>query len=127
MCLCVCKHKKDFIITLIHKNFVILATYMIGVIMKRVSLMIKEDQYQVVSDSGLNLSGLVRDLLDDHFSEHKITLSVSEETRKLYDLIVSNTGSTDEDVEKYLKDTLKLLLDDRIKAMQVLQKDIFSE
>lgn len=95
--------------------------------MKRVSLMIKEDQYQVVSDSGLNLSGLVRDLLDDHFSEHKITLSVSEETRKLYDLIVSNTGSTDEDVEKYLKDTLKLLLDDRIKAMQVLQKDIFSE
>jgi antitoxin component of RelBE/YafQ-DinJ toxin-antitoxin module len=100
---------------------------MIGVIMKRVSLMIKEDQYQVVSDSGLNLSGLVRDLLDDHFSEHKITLSVSEETRKLYDLIVSNTGSTDEDVEKYLKDTLKLLLDDRIKAMQVLQKDIFSE
>lgn len=95
--------------------------------MKRVSLMIKEDQYKVVSDSGLNLSGLVRDLLDDHFSEHKITLSVSEETRKLYDLIVSNTGSTDEDVEKYLKDTLKLLLDDRIKAMQNLQKDIFSE
>jgi len=127
MCLYVCKHKKDFIVTLIHKNLVILATYMIGVIMKRVSLMIKEDQYQVVSDSGLNLSGLVRDLLDDHFSEHKITLSVSEETRKLYDLIVSNTGSTDEDVEKYLKDTLKLLLDDRIKAMQVLQKDIFSE
>jgi hypothetical protein len=100
---------------------------MIGIIMKRVSLMIKEDQYKVVSDSGLNLSGLVRDLLDDHFSEHKITLSVSEETRKLYDLIVSNTGSTDEDVEKYLKDTLKLLLDDRIKAMQNLQKDIFSE
>ncbi len=89
--------------------------------------MLKEDQYQTVSDSGLNLSGLVRDLLDDHFSEHKITLSVSEETRKLYDLIVSNTGSTDEDVERYLKDTLKLLLDDRIKAMQNLQKDIFSE
>ena len=64
------------------------------------------------------------DLSDDHFSEHKITLSVSEETRQLYDLIVSNTGSTDEDVEKYLKSTLKLLLDDRIKAMQSLQKDI---
>lgn len=86
--------------------------------------MIKEDQYKEIVDSGLNLSGLVRDLLDDHFSEHKITLSVSEETRKLYDLIVSNTGSTDEDVEKYLKSTLKLLLDDRIKAMQTLQKNI---
>ena len=92
--------------------------------MKRVSLMLREEQYREVTESGLNLSGLVRDLLDDHFSEHKITLSVTEETRKLYDLIVSNTGSTDEDVEKYLKDTLKLLLDDRIKAMQSLQKDI---
>jgi esterase/lipase len=95
--------------------------------MKRVSLMLKEEQYKEISDSGLNLSGLVRDLLDDHFSEHKITLSVSEETRKLYDLIVSNTGSTDEDVEKYLKDTLKLLLADRIQAMQDLQRDISDE
>lgn len=92
--------------------------------MKRVSLMLREEQYDEISKAGLNLSGLIRDLLDDHFSEHKITLSVSEETRKLYDLIVSNTGSTDEDLEKYLKDTLKLLLDDRIKAMQDLQKEI---
>ncbi len=89
--------------------------------------MVKEEQYKLVTESGINLSGLVRDLLDDHFSEHKITLSVSEETRKLYDLIVSNTGSTDEDVEKYLKNTLKHLLDDRIKAMQDLQKEIKDE
>lgn len=95
--------------------------------MKRVSLMLREDQYQTIIDSGLNLSGLVRDLVDDHLSEHKITLSVSEETRKLYDLIVSNTGSTDEDVETYLKDTLKLLLKDRIKAMQNLEKEIFKD
>lgn len=92
--------------------------------MKRVSLLLKEDQYNKINDLGLNLSGLVRDLLDDYFSEHKITLSVSEETRKLYDLIVSNTGSTDEDVEKYLKDTLKVLLKDRIKQMQELEKKI---
>jgi hypothetical protein len=95
--------------------------------MKRISLMVREDQYQAIIDAGLNLSGLVRDLIDDHLSEHKITLSVTEETRQLYDLIVSNTGSTDEDVEKYLKDTLKLLLKDRIKAMQALEKEVFND
>ena len=95
--------------------------------MKRISLLLREDQYQKITDDGLNLSGLVRDLIDDHLSEHKITLSVTEETRQLYDLIVSNTGSTDEDVEKYLKDTLKLLLSDRIKSMQELEKKIQNE
>lgn len=95
--------------------------------MKRVSLMLRDDQYEQVNEEGLNLSGLIRDLLDDHFSEHKITLSVTEETKKLYDLIVSNTGSTDEDVEKYLKNTLKLLLKDRIKAMQELESSVFDD
>lgn len=95
--------------------------------MKRISLLLREDQYQKITDDGLNLSGLVRDLIDDHLSEHKITLSVTEETRQLYDLIVSNTGSTDEDLEKYLKDTLKMLLSDRIKSMQELEKKINCE
>lgn len=95
--------------------------------MKRISLMIREDQYNTVTEAGLNLSGLIRDLIDDYLSEHKITLSVTEETKSLYDLIVSNTGSTDEDVEKYLKSTLKLLLKDRIKAMQELESRVFEE
>ncbi len=95
--------------------------------MKRISLMLREDQYNKVTEAGLNLSGLVRDLLDDYLSEHKITLSVTEETKSLYDLIVSNTGSTDEDVEKYLKNTLKLLLKDRIKAMQELESRVFED
>ena len=93
--------------------------------LKRISVMIREDQYSSLSEKGLNLSGLVRDLIDDHLSEHKITLSVSEETKGLYDTIVSNTGSTDLDVEHYLKDTLKLLLRDKIKNMQELEKRMF--
>ena len=92
--------------------------------LKRISLMIREDQYDVVVNKGLNLSGLVRDLLDDYLSEHKITLSVTGETKELYDLIISNTGSTDEDIEVYLKDTLKLLLSDKIKSMQKLEQDL---
>ena len=84
--------------------------------------MLKEEQYKEISESGINLSALMRELVDDHFSKRKIALSVSEETRRLDDLIVS---SSDEDVERHLKDTLELLLDDRIKAMQSLKKEIF--
>lgn len=93
--------------------------------LRRISLMIREDQYEEVGKRGLNLSGLVRDLLDDHLSEHKITISVSEPTRELYDRIVSNTGSTDADVERYLKDALQLLLDGKIQEMEQLRKNAF--
>ena len=52
--------------------------------LKRISLMIREDQYQLISKKDLNLSGLLRDLLDDYFSEHTITLSVEEDTKEIY-------------------------------------------
>ena len=90
--------------------------------MKRISLMIKAEQYDTLSDQGLNISGLIRDLIDDYLSDYKITISVSEETRSLYDAIVSNTGSTDDDIELYFRDSLKKLLDERIKEMVRLQE-----
>ncbi|TNF29618.1 MAG: hypothetical protein EP319_06870 [Deltaproteobacteria bacterium] len=92
--------------------------------LKRISLMIREDQYLGLSSSGINLSGLIRDLIDDYLSEHKIVVSVSEETKQLYDLIISNTGSTDVDLEEYLKKGLKELLRDKIKSMQDLEKQL---
>ena len=67
--------------------------------MKRISLMLKAEQYERLNQEGINTSGLVRDLLDDYLSDHKVTISVTEETRALYDRIVSNTGSTDDEVE----------------------------
>ena len=70
--------------------------------LRRISLMVRADQHAALSEKGLNVSGLVRDLIDDYLSEHTITISVGEETRGLYDQIVANTGSTDEDVEVYL-------------------------
>ena len=59
--------------------------------LKRISLMIREDQYQLISKKDLNLSGLLRDLLDDYFSEHTITLSVEEDTKEIYEMI-AETG-----------------------------------
>lgn len=86
--------------------------------------MLREDQYEKVHSSGINLSGLIRDLIDDYLSDFKITLSVTQETRELYDMIISNTGSNDEDLELYLKDSLKLLLRDKIKSMQDLEVEL---
>jgi hypothetical protein len=93
--------------------------------LKRISLMIGEDQYQALTDRGLNISGLIRDLVADYLSDHKITVGVTEATRGLYDEIVANTGSTDEDVEEYFRVALRQLLDDKIKRMQSLQAKAF--
>ena len=93
--------------------------------LKRINLMIREDQAEKLTSMGLNVSGLVRDLIDDYLSEHKITLSVSEETRTLYSKVISNTGSTDEDLEVYLKQSLHQLLKEKIKTKVQLEKEIF--
>ena len=92
--------------------------------LRRISLMMREDQHQQLLDSGLNVSGLIRDLVDDYLSDFKITLSVSEETRRVYDKVVSNTGATDADLEKYIVKSLKELLKVRIKEMQALEKNL---
>ncbi len=92
--------------------------------LRRISLMVREDQHQQLLDSGLNVSGLIRDLIDDYLSDFKITLSVTEETRKIYDRVVSNTGATDGDLEKYIVKGLKELLKVRIQEMQDLEKKL---
>ena len=92
--------------------------------LKRISLMIREDQHQSVIDAGLNLSGLVRDLIDDHMSEFKITMAVTKETREIYDQVVANTGATDADLEEHIVSALKALLKQRIKEMQDLEKKL---
>ena len=73
---------------------------------RRVNVVIHEDQYQALTERGLNLSGLIRDLLGDYLSQSAITIQVSEETRKIYDLIVANTGAEDVDIELYLRRAL---------------------
>lgn len=92
--------------------------------LKRVSLMIREDQHQLLNEKGLNASGLFRDLLDDYLSEHKITIGVSKETKDIYDTIISNTSSTDEDLEKFLRESLKNLLQEKIDYMVGIHKSL---
>jgi len=91
---------------------------------RRISLMIREDQHGRLLDLGVNMSGLIRSLIDDHLSDSKITLAVSEETADLYRQIVSHTGSTDADIEPYLRAALKRMLKDRIARLERLHRTI---
>lgn len=88
--------------------------------MKRVSLMLGEDQHEHLSSLGLNVSALVRDLLDDYLNDSKITLRVQEQTKMIYDQIIANTGTTDEDLEPFLLKALKEVLRMKMSAIEKL-------
>ena len=60
---------------------------------KRINILVKDAQHDRMVDEGLNASGLIRGLLDDHFSESKVTLALSKETAKLYSNLISNFGA----------------------------------
>jgi hypothetical protein len=96
--------------------------------LKRISLMIGEDQYEQISKRGLNLSWLVRDLLDNYLNDNKISLHVTDETRQLYEKIIgSDSGDPDPEFEPFLKDALRSLLKLKIENMQKLEKNAFKE
>lgn len=92
--------------------------------LKSVCLMIRKDQYDQLQQMNVNVSGFVRDMLDDRLSESNIILNVSPETRTLYDKIISISPNGDEDMEPYLREALKNMLDKYIKEMQQLHQDI---
>ena len=92
--------------------------------LKRVNVMLREDQYQKVVDTGLNMSGLLRDLLDDHFSESKITLAVSPKTKLIYDNLISNFGARDGDLEPHFVQAMDRVLQARMDEIGALRKKI---
>jgi hypothetical protein len=93
--------------------------------LKRISLLIRQDQYDKLTEQhNINLSALVRDLIDDHLGEHNIVIAATEELKKIYDTIITDTGSNDAEIEKYLKMALKELLAEKIKKMKKLQADM---
>jgi hypothetical protein len=91
---------------------------------KRINITIGLEQYDKLSERGVNVSGLIRDLIGDYLSASTVTLQVSEDTRRLYDLVVSNTGAGDQDIEVHLRAALVKALDDKIVAMQELKRRV---
>ena len=72
-------------------------------------------------------SGLIRDLLGDYLSENVITVQVSEETKRIYDMVVANTGSSDEEIEVHLRVALAKSLEGKIEEMQKLHEQLVAE
>lgn len=91
---------------------------------KRINIMIEEDQYEQITKDGLNISGFIRGLIADHYSAHKITLSVSKKTSDLYNEIIANAGATDKDIEPFLHEVLKKVLDMRLEKIKNLKKKL---
>ena len=91
---------------------------------RRVNILIDEGQYRKVHDAGLNLSGLVRDLISDHFSQRTVVLAVEPATRALYDQAISNFGATDRDLEKYFLTALDRLLQAKAQEIEKLRRDL---
>ncbi len=94
---------------------------------KRVNILVRPDQHRKVMSAGLNMSGLIRGLLDDHFSDQKIVLSVSTDVKKLYQTLISNLGAEDKELEVYFLEALDKFLADRTRQIDVLRKSIKRE
>lgn len=91
---------------------------------RRINVMIAEHQYEALAKSGINISALIRDLVEDHISDHVINLSVSKKTHLLYTKVVSSTGATDEDFEPLILEALKKLLDQRLEKIKHLKESL---
>lgn len=91
---------------------------------KSICLVIRQDQHDRLHEMDINVSGFIRDMIDDRLSNHTIVINVKPETRVLYDQIVSSSPQGDVDIEPYLRDALKKMLEDRIAHMKALQKSL---
>jgi len=94
---------------------------------KRVNVLVRPDQKKRATDAGLNMSGLIRGLLDDHFSEEKIVLSVSPRVKGVYQHLISNLGAEDRELEIYFLEALDKYLADKTRQIDELRKSIKRE
>ncbi len=92
--------------------------------LKSVCLVLRKEQHDKLQEMNVNISGFIRDIIDDRLSDHVITLGVTQETRALYDRIISMSTSGDTDFEPYLREALKSMLKNYIEEMQNLHKNI---
>lgn len=92
--------------------------------MKRINITVKAEQYEKVAELGLNMSGLIRGLLDDHFSDQKIVFAVSPKVKQIYQQVISNFGGDDKELEKYFLEALDTYLREKTQQIESLRESI---
>lgn len=78
----------------------------------RVNLTLDKEIISQAKKDGVNLSARVTELLEDDYSEHKVTISVSTELKQKYIEVLSITNSTDEEFAPYLDEALSNFVKD---------------
>ena len=91
---------------------------------KRTNILIRPDQYEKVHEKGLNLSGLVRGLLDDHLNDDRVVFSVSSQVKGIYQQVISNFGAEDRDLEIYFMQALDKYLEEKTDEIASLRQAI---
>jgi hypothetical protein len=97
------------------------ASMELGEAAKRINITILESQYNELAARNVNVSGVVRELLASYLSASTIVLNVDPETRRLYEVVVGQTGVAPEAVAAELKPALSRLLDQRLQELQALR------
>ncbi len=95
--------------------------------MKRVNVIIPHEYYDEIQSRGLKLSGVVREALEDQLNPNTVTISVSEETHRLYMQIFNESNCNDSDFEPYLKKALQDFIDKIIENKVQKLKNIQSK
>ena len=85
---------------------------------RRINITIREDQYRLIAEHRLSISGLIRDLIDDRFAATKAVINPSKEGKALYDMLVSNFGLHDSDLEIYFLHALDSYLGKKLEDLE---------
>jgi hypothetical protein len=91
---------------------------------RRVNITILESHHDELLRRGVNVSGLIRELLDGHLGGSSITLPVDAETRRLYDEVMAGTGYTEAELGTHLRRVLGELLDQKLRDLTELKSEI---
>jgi len=91
---------------------------------KRINVLVRPDQYEKVNEVGLNMSGLIRGLLDDHFGDQRIVFSVSPRVKEVYQRVISNFGAEDRELEEHFLEALDKYLEKKTREIETLRQSI---
>ena len=94
---------------------------------RRINILVRPDQYERVNQTGLNMSGLIRGLLDDHFSDQRIVFSVSPRVKEVYQRVISNFGAEDREIEEHFLEALDRYLERKTREIEALRQSIKTE
>lgn len=74
--------------------------------LKRVNIMIDDKLHARIQKDKLNLSAVIREKLEDHYSGHTITLSVSQKIKDKYIAMMELTNGSDKELSPFIEDAL---------------------